>query len=147
MFMQIYTYAFIYARREAMDLVLGNRNEEWTISSQLIGFAFPFSLLHFCSSKTISPLALIPPVVTACRQCSGLMLQPVFEHSAMSICCVLFVPMALYPVVSVCPQPGLVCSCLRAGYKGFEILCLLLALAGESKYSHCFLAILLLRLC
>lgn len=44
-FMQIYAYACIYAHREAIDLVLENRNEEWTISPQLMGFVFPLCLI------------------------------------------------------------------------------------------------------
>lgn len=89
--LQMCTYACIYAHREAIGLVLENGNEEWTISSQLIGFAFPFFLLPFCSSKTISLLARIPSMVIPCGQHSGLMLQSIFEHSALSICCVLAV--------------------------------------------------------
>lgn len=102
--------ACMYAHRKSLGLALEREqgmDNQLTVNWLYISFLFA-SFLLFQDNK---PTADMPSVVTPCRQHGGLLLQPVFEHSALSICCVLAAfPTVLYPVVSVCPQPGLVCS-------------------------------------
>lgn len=77
----------MYAHREATGLVLEREqgmDKQLTVNWLYFSFLFA-SFLLFQDNK---PAGDISPMVTPCRQHGGLMLQPVSEHSALSICCV-----------------------------------------------------------